>query len=66
MRMVRTPEGTIRRDAGPHRAAGRGAYLCGAARCLRKAAPALARALRGTVSAELAEEMQQMAEHAGE
>jgi len=52
LRVVRTPDGMVRVDCGPHRAAGRGAYLCRAERCLRKAPRALNRALKVNVSEE--------------
>lgn len=47
--MVRTPE-RITVDRGQHRAAGRGAYLCPADACVRKARQAMRRALGGEVS----------------
>ena len=59
IRVVRAPDGTIRVDRGAHRAAGRGAYVCHAERCLQKAPRALGRALKVTVPAEFATELQQ-------
>lgn len=59
IRVVRAPDGTIRVDCGAHRAAGRGAYICHAERCLQKAARALGRALKVSVPAEFANELQQ-------
>jgi len=55
--MVRV-DGAIRVDRGPRRAAGRGAYLCRAAGCIRKAPRALARALGAPVSGELLAELE--------
>jgi predicted RNA-binding protein YlxR (DUF448 family) len=48
-------------DHGPHRAAGRGAYLCRAASCLRKGPRALGRALGAPVTDELLEELERQA-----
>jgi len=57
--VVRAADGTIRVDSDAHRAAGRGAYLCHAERCLQKAPRALGRALKVSVPAEFANELQQ-------
>jgi len=49
LRLTRTPERGIALD-GVRRAAGRGAYLCGAERCLAKARPAIRRALGSEIT----------------
>ena len=61
MRVVRTPEGAVCLDRDSRRAAGRGAYLCPDARCLRKAQRALQRALSTPVPAELLDEIERQA-----
>jgi len=58
LRIVRSPDGAIGLDRGPRRAAGRGAYLCRAAACIRKAPRALARALGASISGELLAELE--------
>lgn len=62
LRVVRAPDGTVSVDRGPCRAPGRGAYLCRAERCLRKAPRALGRALKIVVSEELLAELQRAVE----
>jgi len=59
IRVVRAPDGTVRVDRGARRAAGRGAYVCPAERCLQKAPRALGRALKVSVPAEFADELRQ-------
>ncbi|MHB0939105.1 MAG: YlxR family protein [Armatimonadota bacterium] len=59
IRVVRAADGTIRVDRSAHRAAGRGAYLCHAERCLQKAPRALGRALKVTVPAEFEHELRE-------
>ena len=62
LRVARMPDGTVQLDSGARRAAGRGAYLCAAARCVSKAQGALQRALRVPLSDELLCEIAQRAE----
>jgi predicted RNA-binding protein YlxR (DUF448 family) len=59
VRLTRLPEGMLRLDRGPRRAAGRGAYVCPAVRCLRNARRALERALGVAVSDELLDELRE-------
>lgn len=60
IRVVRTPEGEIKLDAGG-RVNGRGAYLCRDAECLKKAAKAgaLARAFEMKTPPELYERLEE-------